>query len=757
MIIGFFGTEDDRHFDTRLREMVGANKLMASFTKLEYAAQVVARIRKYELDSIICTDPSLLPLFLGILPGFKVPRTETGREKKLSMNDYHGSLIRLPADITGHTKDTEVLFLNPLRHLMTVPSAPFIFKRFISKITKPTSWCAQTPFTYEVLDVDTTAGELRAQELLALMESAVLVAADIETDRGSELRTINCTGYCFLRADGASHSFSIPLNSMRGVEWMRKFNATPAPKVMAGGTYDAVYFLRYNAPLTNWTLDIQNLFHSYYAELPKRLDFVTAYAVREVYFWKDDSRGVGSLEHFEYNCRDCWATLNACVSLLIEMPDWANKNYHVEFPLNFPNISMELDGLQADMAKFHAQLADVNKRIDASLARMRTWIGDEFNPRSPVQCKALLEVLGYRDSKGETADSSDEATIMLASAAHPINEVILSEVLEYRGLAKLRDTYLVESKLYHGRLYSRLNAHGTESGRFSSSESSFWCGFNGQNMAPEVKEWVEADEGYLLAEADFAQAEARCVGYLSGCKALIDLVESPNDYHSWNASAFFGIPYADIWDQEKGKAKMKPLRDLSKRVNHGNNYNMRKFMLYMTMGPKEVAKARTLLKLDPKMDLLAVCQYLLQTYEKTYPEVKGAWYSDIKRKIKLMKKMVSPTGRTRYFFGDLDKSRDAMNSAVANGPQGLSVDLLNRGLMRVWRSQMYGELKGHVRLKLQIHDSLFFCYRNGQDKAETVRAMMHEPIPVTDIKGVTRTMLIPPDLNCGKKYWSELK
>jgi DNA polymerase I-like protein with 3'-5' exonuclease and polymerase domains len=759
MIIGFFATEDDRKFDSQFRQIVGPHKIMLSTTKIEYVNQVIARVRKFELDALIVTDVEVLPMLLALVPGFKVPRTEKGNPKKLSLNDYHGSLIEIPAEVIGCPKPLEVLFLNPLRHLMTVPEAPMIFKRHISKLTKPDSWFPQTPFTWEICDVDTPAGESRASELLALLDQSVLIAVDTETNRGCPERTIATAQYCFLLADGSSHSFVVPTPSVNALRWMRKFNDTAPPKVMQGGTYDAVYFLRWNAPLRNWIGDTSSLFHSWYAELPKRLDYLTVFALRSVYYWKDDSRAGGTFAFYEYGARDAWATLNAWMSLMLEAPEWATNNYLEQFPNNFWAVHMEVDGLATDKERFDKQREKVDTAIAASLTALQTWISPSFNPRSPVQVKNLLEVFGYRDSRGELADSSDEMTLQLAMASSPFLSRICKEILNYRGLAKQRDTYLQWDKMWHDRLFSRLNVHGTESGRFSSSESSFWCGFNGQNLpqGDDVKSWVRADDGYDLAECDEAQSEARCVGYISGCMALINLVESENDYHSWNASAFFGIPYEEIYDNATGKQLNKPLRNLSKRVNHGSNYNMRAFMLFLTMGPDEVVKAQRLLKLPSSWSAIQVCDHLLMTYARTYPEVKQDWYASIKRSIKLTRKLVSPLGWTRYFFGDMDKSRDAFNSAVAHGPQNLSVQILNRGIRRVWREVLYGKFRNTVRPKLQIHDSLFFAYRGGDHVAEEVRSMMSNAYPVKDIKGVTRTMSIPLDLNCGKKYWSELK
>lgn len=760
-IIGVFGTSECRRHVSRLQEMLAGFNVKTAFGTFTHSMQVCAMIHKMELDYVIITDAALLRPMLDLIPDFKPPRGKNGVELKVSLNDYHGSFIKYEAAWTGAKQDCDVLFLNPLDHLVKVPEAPFIFKRFISKITKPQQWLEQPTFNWEIID-DNNCDDVRFAALARDLSESVLVAVDIETERDCPLRIINCVGYYYLRADGSTHGLVIPIKSMRAVQRMRELNDSRAPKVMQGGTYDAVYFLRYGCPLNNWMYDTSNLFHAWYAELPKRLDYITAFSCRYIRYWKDDSTTGGSYEYYQYNARDGWATLCACIAILLEMPDWARNNYLQEFPLVFPAIHMEVDGLATDKEEFDRQLAIVEARADASLRKLRAWIHPDFNPRSPPQCKNLLYVLGYRNRDGEV-DSSDEMTMKLAGAEHPLTALITEEILEYRGLVKLRDTYMNWDMMWNGRLYSRFNVNGTESGRFSAAQSSFWCGLNIQTIPAEgawaVKSWIVADEGYELAEGDYSQSEAYCVGYLSGCESLIDLLNSENDYHCWNASKFFGVPYEQIFDNATQKKLDVPLRNLSKRVNHGSNYNMTKYMLYLTMGPKNVANAKKLLKLKESMSSLDVCQFLLDRVALAYPEVKRDWYNDIKRVVSVSRKLVSPLGWTRYFFGDVLKNKNHFNSAVAHGPQNLSVQVLNQRLMVIFREMLFGKLRDVIRLKAQIHDSIFYGYhKEHRDWApEYVRKQMENPIEVRDIKGVKRTMLIPPDMSYGERQWFKLK
>lgn len=762
MIIGFFGIsnpapkcQNDRSYVKQLSEMIGpGHQVKAAFTVdgVEYFNTFASKAKAANLDAAIVTDPELLGLVMRAMPTFKQGYNKGGGAKKLTLNDYHGSFITLPGSRIGREQDLDVLFLNPLSHLNTVPEAKFIFKRHISKITHPNKWFPQTEFTWELADAS------NIDNLYAQFRDAILMALDVETDEDSPLRTINCAGYCALFADGSTHTVVIPIKSMWGVLWMRKFNELPAPKVLQGGLYDHCYYARYNSPVYNWLWDTQNLFHSWYSELPKRLDYIAAFCLRKVHFWKDDGKSGNLFDHYEYNGRDCWATLMACCALIMEMPDWAKRNYLEEFPVNFPALHTELDGLHINEFEFGASQAKVKAALIPHEQALAKWIGPNFNPGSSDQVKRLMRCLGGGDKNG-IVESSDEQHINALAAVHPLNEKILSEVLEVRGYRKLLSTYIVYDKFWNNRLYYKSNVAGTDTMRMAVTESSYWCGIpiNVMPRGPEVKSFISADPGWDgLCEGDFAQAEARCVGYISGCESLINLVESEYDYHAWNAQSFFGIPYNEIYDQQTGKTILKDIRDLSKRTNHGANYNMGAAVMLSTMGPKAVGKAKRVLKLPVGWTLLEVCGYLLRQYEKTYPEVKVDWQEWIKRTIALTHKLVSPLGWTRYFFGNPMANKPALNAAVAHGPQNLNVNILNRAYYKIWRRSVYGDLRGIYRIKAQIHDSILGCYK-GKDTPEKIRQLMIYPIDVTDIKGVTRTMKIPVDMKSGNEIWSKLK
>jgi hypothetical protein len=246
-----------------------------------------------------------------------------------------------------------------------------------------------------------------------------------------------------------------------------------------------------------------------------------------------------------------------------------------------------------------------------------------------------------------------------------------------------------------------------------------------------------------------------------------------------NASRFFGIPYTEIFDNSTRKQLNKALRDLSKRVNHGSNYQMGATVMLLTMGHKYVAQARKLLGLDT-LTLHQVCEFLLRGFEGTYPRIRGAWVEELSHQIKTTGTLVSLLGWTRKFFGDMD-NKLSRNAAVAHGPQNLSVAVLDEEIFQIWYGTIYNKtykvlnfkhaydwktkdrrsytelrdlpIRGRIRVAMQIHDSLLFQSRVGDTEAlELVNTIMDNTLTINN-----RPLHIPHDRSNSAKYWSEIK
>lgn len=742
-------------------------------TNLELEIQCI----KAKVDGVVLTNERFLEKLLYAQPDFIPP----SGQKKISLDDYQGSLLFTPRE------KIPVVVLNPLINLRTVRYAEPAAKRFISKLAKPGSWYRATKFTWAVASADSIH-----QTYDRMHQRAALIGVDIETIRDDPLRRISCITFCAYYPDThTTESIVIPFTDTYWHAWVAKFCDLPNAKVFQNGLYDNLYLLRWGCPVRNWLHDTQHLFHSMFSEYPKRLDFLAAYAIRKIRYWKDDGK-TGSLQDFyRYNAMDGWATVNAYLSLLSDAAPYAITNYLEEFPLVYPCLTCEIEGVLADQEEFDKTAKATTERLaerEAVFTKMIAAPG--FNAGSWQQKLKLFHVLGLTKLdlaalKNEPAEyivksglpSTGKIPMLKAKASGSFNERILSTMTDIIEDKKEISNYLVREKIYHGRIHYKLNPAATDTGRLNSTASSYWTGFQIQNVPGgiSIKGFLRSDPGWLLAEIDKAQAEARCVGYLAGETKLIAVVEGPHDYHAWNAEAFFGVKYDTIYSDEFHKTLNKVIRDLSKRTNHGANYNMGASVMLDTMGPKYVSQAKVILRVQGR--LIDVCQFLLDRYEKTYPRVKGLWYDSLTDEVQKTGRLVSPSGRTRIFFGKPWLNKRDMNVAVAHKPQSLNVDILNREYYNLWRAQIYGEfykiswfdgsielikipeLKNNIRIKAQIHDSFLFQYRlQFPNIPETVRdRIMDSRIPVRGADGVTRTMYIPSDIAAGKTHWSLLK
>ena len=732
------------------------------------------------VDGVVLTNERFLERLLYAQSDFIPP----SGQKKITLDDYQGSYLVTPRE------QIPVVVLNPLINLRTVAYAEAAARRFISKLAAPRNWYTSTKFEWSVAEPSTIAmvfDRMRSQ--------SVLIGVDIETKIGCPLRTINCISFAaYYPRSHTTEVIVIPFTDMFWWGWVKKFCDTDVPKVMQNGLYDSLYLLRWGCPVRSWLHDTQHLFHSMFSEYPKRLDFIASYSLRKIRYWKDDGKTGNLQDYYRYNALDSWATVNSYLSLLRDAEPYAIRNYLEEFPLVFPCLNCEIEGELVDRERFDAVSKKIELKLQADEAEFTKMIAAPgFNAGSWQQKLKLFHVLGltkldkaalqekpakYKVLAGLKATGKVE--MLKAKASSSFNNRILSDLTYITEDRKLQSNYLQADKIWHGRIYYKLNPGATDTGRLNSTASSYWCGYQIQNIPARyssVKEYHVSDPGWLSAEIDKAQAEARCVGYLSGETKLIDVVEGPNDFHSWNAQAFFGVPYDTIYSNELKKVLNKTLRDLSKRTNHGANYNMGAGVMLDTMGPKHVSQAKVALGI--KGSLRDVCQFLLDRYEATYPKVKRDWYDSLVKEIQLTGRLVSPSGRTRIFFGKPWLNKRALNVAVAHKPQSLNVDLINREFYNLWRAQIYGEIRkiswfdgsievvkvpllhNNIRIKAQIHDSLKFQYREGEQFLaipEMVRdIIMDTRIPVTDPEGVTRTMFIPSDISAGKRRWSDLK
>lgn len=773
---------DETEYIPDLRPCLFGETPLVSSKSINLLYELVGACRQGQVTKVISTNTDILS---------KLLHARGNQKKNPSLDDYAGSVF----DHEG----IEFLFIPPLRQLKTVNYGKFITSRFISKFVKPEDWVEPTEFKWDILN------EHNASDYLRRFALASFIAADIETFRINLL--IRCIGYTAVFVDKdtgliTTESIVFPMNSRWALSMMRRFNKLDVPKVTQNGKYDNAYLLRYNAPLYRWIGDTAHFMHSTYSELPKDLAFLNAFYLRKVVYWKDLAETSDLLEYYRYNALDTWATANVWILQLLRAPDYALRNYLLEFPKVFPCLLAECTGLLRDQERLNASITLVEGRIQSIENSIRTITRvPKFNAGSWQQVLKLLTAIGCKNWPG-TGDKE----LSKAKFLHPLNARVLEYVTDYRAAVKLLGTYLKSEKKdidYRGTYLYSLNPHNTDTGRLASRESAFWVGANVQNIPGgyEVKSTIRAPEGFYLFESDLEQAESRDTAHISGDPEVIAAVSSTRDFHSVNASNMSGIAYTAIYDDDKKKTKNKPLRDTFKRVNHGANYNMSYYVLVETMGHKAIYEAKQLLNL-PFNRPEEVAEYLLGKFHITYSRLKGTTkfrFDRVREYLKLPDveyKLYAPgtyyaavatevqkTGRlvsrayhhteinlrcfpnvaayidqgdwTRVCFGKPWESKVDLNALVAHPPQSLNARTLNEA----WMDVFYKVALPHAanfRLYAQIHDSILGAYRAGHEYlAAKVKKCMEIPVTVRDFSGVERTFTVPAALKIGKAFYNE--
>lgn len=153
--------------------------------------------------------------------------------------------------------------------------------------------------------------------------------------------------------------------------------------------------------------------------------------------------------------------------------------------------------------------------------------------------------------------------------------VIISLIMEYRQLAKLKSTYvdalppLVNEKT--GRLHTSFNQMVTATGRLSSTDP------NLQNIPVRTEEgreirkaFIPEGEDYLLLCADYSQVELRVLAHISGDENLIKAFRNGRDIHTETAAEIFGVSAEEVTLDMRRHAKV---------INFGIAYGMSSFGL----------------------------------------------------------------------------------------------------------------------------------------------------------------------------------
>ncbi|OGI00418.1 MAG: DNA polymerase I [Candidatus Melainabacteria bacterium GWF2_32_7] len=391
----------------------------------------------------------------------------------------------------------------------------------------------------------------------------------------------------------------------------------------------------------------------------------------------------------KYACDDAWAT--------VELGKFYSKNiekdqnrvlYDIEIPLVPVLADMERSGVSLDTEYLKKLSNDIQADSQIVESKIYDYAGEKFNINSPKQVGDILFEKLNLSKRGKTKTKTGYSTSAKVLESLATEHPIVSLLLEYRHLTKLKSTYidalpeLVNPKT--GRVHTSFNQTITTTGRLSSSNPNLQNIPIKSELGNKIRAaFVPRDkENYVIFSADYSQIELRLLAHFTQDPALIDAFCNNKDVHADTASKVFGVPLDKV---------TKDMRRKAKAVNFGIIYGQSSYGLAEGLGitPGEAKK-------------------IIDKYFQTYPKIKQYMNNTIAEAYS-KGYVTTMFGRKRYLADELSSRnrsiREFGERAAINAPlQGTSADLIKIAMLGLHKELQTSAFES--KLILQVHDEL---------------------------------------------------
>jgi len=369
----------------------------------------------------------------------------------------------------------------------------------------------------------------------------------------------------------------------------------------------------------------------------------------------------------------------------------------IEIPLLRVLAAMELEGINLDQEFLKSLSGALEQDISKLEKDIFQAAGEEFNIASPKQLGLILfEKMKLVDKPKKTKtgqySTAEEVLSYLAK-----DHAIVKHILEYRGLSKLKSTYIdaLPNQVARstGRVHTEYMQAVAATGRLSSNNP------NLQNIPIRTergrqvrKAFIPRNSDYTLLAADYSQIELRIIAALSEEETMIEAFKKGEDIHASTASRVFEVPLNEVTREQRGNAKT---------VNFGIIYGVSAFGL---------SNQTDLSRPEAKE--------LIDTYYATYPKLKAY----ISKQVDFARDhgyVQTVLGRRRYLKDINSRNavvRGAAERNAVNAPiQGSAADIIKIAMINIHKRLK--EENYQSKMLLQVHDELVFdAYKPEMDR-----------------------------------------
>lgn len=362
-------------------------------------------------------------------------------------------------------------------------------------------------------------------------------------------------------------------------------------------------------------------------------------------------------------------------------------------------------GYHIDIANLPTLIKGIEDNMAEHEHRMFEIAGHEFNPNSPVQLKSIMydelgieKIEGNDSTKAELLKELARITDENGKTKYPFVE----ELLEYRksegtykNFIKKRDNFITND----GFIFPHVYAFGTDTGRVSIKEPNY------QSYDKLVKHYITPREGYMHFDCDFSQIEYRTLASMAQQTNLCDAMNDPDmDYHTYQASRMFNIPYASVTPA---------LRSQSKGFNFGLPYGMGDrslgIRIFGKATPENTAKAAELRK-----KYFQGQEKIQSFFEVVRAQGVANGYTE------------TWLGRRRYYdkkqFNTAKIRRQAGNHVI----QGTAADIYKLGVVSVFDMICRKGWLGKVLINAFVHDEILIEVHKSINPYEFLKCWRQE-------------------------------
>ena len=361
---------------------------------------------------------------------------------------------------------------------------------------------------------------------------------------------------------------------------------------------------------------------------------------------------------------------------------------NIEIPLLKVLAPKELEGIYLDKEFLESLSGDLDQDIVSLEKAIYKEAAEEFNIASPKQLGEILfgkMKLVAKAKKTKTGQYSTAEDVLSSLAKE---HQIIADVLQYRGLAKLKSTYVdalpLQIEQTTGRVHTDYMQTVAATGRLSSNNPNLQnIPIRTQRGRQVRKAFVPRNQDYVLVAADYSQIELRIIAALSEEQTMLMAFKDGQDIHASTAAKVFNVPLEQVTREQRSNAKT---------VNFGIIYGVSAFGL---SNQTDLSRGEA--------------KELIDTYYKTYPKLRN-YMSELVDFARDNGYVQTVLGRRRY-LKDINSAnaivRGAAERNAVNAPiQGSAADIIKIAMINIQKKLEKGGYK--TKMLLQVHDELVF-------------------------------------------------